>query len=109
MAKKQRWRCLKCNCPIGYEFVADGPKCPSCGAGDPIVIPLVNVHFLSMAKNGPIKGGDGLSYAIACRPEVANYGRSSLTGEPSAVTCPACKEASAFKKALDLYANGSLD
>lgn len=107
MAK--RFRCWRCNSPFGFEFVADGPKCPSCSAGPPAVIPLVSVHYFALTPGGVIKGGDGLQYSIACNPTLMEYGRRSLSSEPTAVTCPACKETPAFQQAFDLAANGDTD
>lgn len=117
MAAK-RFRCMKCNAPNGFEFEADGPKCPSCGLGGMAVLPLVDVHFHETMSVEDAAGIDpskplppGLSFSmadgrirrVACRPNKAWPSMRpdwSVTGVPSVVTCPACKATPAYERAL---------
>ena len=96
------YRCYACNRPFGIEFMADGPKCPKCGAvGAPCVVGLVYVHFLMPDPGGVIPCSGGVKASIACRPGKPNPNveRHPMTGEVRAVTCPACAKTEAFKLA----------
>ena len=108
------WRCLLCadmNDPDRYwglDFEDTDPKCPRCKAGPNAVIPRVFVHFLFPATDGPIGGMAGRRFRAACKPEYTNRNLGEhfrASGEPGAVTCPACKatrDYDSFKDAISL-------
>lgn len=85
-----------------FDFECDGsPVCPKCGA-DPknahqrsLITKLEYVHFHVEDKNGPVIGR-GAKYRIACQPDKKHLGMA--TGEPSGVSCPACKETAEYKQ-----------
>lgn len=91
---------FRCNCcgelPSMFEFEADAPVCPQCGAtGVPYVVPLIDVHFVILDSKGPIPGQVGRQ-KIACEPTREHLGLGPLTpyaatGEIEAVTCPRCR------------------
>ncbi len=92
------YRCLNCK----REFEADKPACEPCGL-DPAKNPrdaqyvaeLTVVHF-----DPPTKVvGRGKNYA-ACDPRL-KIGRpdTQFTGEPTAVTCKACKAVAEYRAA----------
>lgn len=87
------FRCLNCNA----EFEAPRAACAACelDAANPrdadYLMPLVTVHF-----DPPTKvAGRGKNHP-ACDPKLRG---AVMTGEPSAVTCAACKASEAFAAA----------
>lgn len=109
------YRCYLCG---GHEFMAAtgaDPVCPSCGTSqrDPraggMIATLEVIHFdppatvkggaRALAPNtrgARLLAGFGLGHA-ACNPAEKVSGGGRFTGEPLAVTCPACKASDAFK------------
>lgn len=92
-----RYRCLNCKA----EFDAPRPACAPCGldaTANPrdaqLLAELAVVHFDPPSK----VEGRGLGRA-ACDPAVKYGGDRRFTGEPAAVTCPACKASQAFAAA----------
>lgn len=99
------FRCYRCAQPKGLEFESNEPKCPSCKAGPPAVMPLVAVHFLFPEESGPITGMHGVRFRVACKPETVHLKGVPATGESGPVTCPRCKatEQFAIRKKIDDY------
>jgi ssDNA-binding Zn-finger/Zn-ribbon topoisomerase 1 len=99
------YRCTNKSCstdPHGrriFDFVTEAKPeaivCPKCGDAH-YLVPLVPVHFLAADPQGPIRSAEGRS-RVACRPDMAEV-KGRLTGEPSAVTCPACKGTKLFEE-----------
>jgi hypothetical protein len=99
------WRCYGKNCTedaagrLGFDFWAEKPTCPKCGASaaNPQhraqVVPLVVTHFLVEDPKGKIVG-NGSMLRVACSPAMTKIpfppvGQASLSF--SVVTCPLCK------------------
>lgn len=100
----KRWRCLHCNAPIGYEFIADGPSCPSCKRqGDPLILPLVDVHWLEPNPAGLIPGVEG-PLSLPCMPSRPSVMGLAATGELLATTCPKCRATESFQRAWGEWA-----
>lgn len=97
-----RFRCLSCNSPVGYEFTADGPQCPSCKRTSG-VLPLVDVHWLESHAEGRIPGHDG-PVRVACMPLRPSLVKLSASVVPSVVTCPACRLTDSFRRVWDEWA-----
>ena len=102
------WKCWNAKCADkpgmpGHDFVGEDAvgKCDKCGlaSNDPrfgrLIVPRVILHF--DAPSGIVDGA-GVNYA-ACEPERTRAKGYRMTGEPSAVTCPACRGTEAFAKA----------
>ena len=100
------WRCYNPTCPGGrhpaaqYQFEADSPKCPECGAGEGVVVPMVPVHFLAPHDAGPFADCvTGMRRHVACTPERDHLATDPRAGgewfsaseDPGATTCPACR------------------
>lgn len=109
-----RFRCYRCPDQraglIGRfkEFEADVPKCPHCGAGEPAVVELADVHFLVPDPAGPFEGRDGVRRAIGCdkrRDVLAQHMQDEFSASdlPTATTCPSCKGLPEWKKAATLF------
>lgn len=105
-----RFRCYNPKCgrvPLGFEFVADEPRCPKCSAfGGHAVHQLTDVHFLVMGK-GPIIGHGGELH-VACEPDRPHlslhpHDEYAATDVPSAVTCLRCKEHPQFQDMLKAF------
>lgn len=97
------YRCYRCNNPFGIEFMADGPRCPKCGAeGPPHIVPLVYVHFLQPDANGPIFTKGSLKASVACMPQRPNLAGDHFAATPEvrAVTCPKCVGTPGFQAAV---------
>jgi hypothetical protein len=94
------WRCYQCNRPKGLQFLAEEPKCPSCGAfGKRKVVPLVFTHWFMPDPEGPLFYQGGERYRLACMPKRANLAqgkRVSATGAVQSVTCPICVQTPEF-------------
>lgn len=101
------WKCYNCEAkgtnPGGFDFEAEKPVCPQCTAdgstprGRHAVLPRVVMHF--DPPTAVVGVGEN---AIACRPTVNIIGNRNgirATGEPSVVTCEACKATDAYKNA----------
>jgi hypothetical protein len=78
-----------------FEFEGDKPECPKCGAQAPIVIPLIDVHFVVMDKSGPIFSARGRQ-RIACQPNreiMAAHAHDNFAASDYApgVTCRSCR------------------
>lgn len=118
------YRCSNANCcdRVGnpHEFLADEGICPKCGIsqGDQrfgsLIIRCVMIHF---DPPSPVPGyGLGVR---ACAPETAihapvdAFGRPRIghggTGDPVAVSCPACKATEAYQAAIALAAKNDDD
>lgn len=109
-----RFRCYNCRDlrpgRIGQfrEFEADRAGCPKCGAGEPAVLELTDVHFLVPGPDGPLTGLAGLRWKVGCEP-----GREALalhlldtyaaTHDPRAVTCPSCRGLPAWRQAAGAF------
>lgn len=95
------YRCHPCG---KFEFTADRPVCPQCGTDgdDPrikargFVIPLVILHF------DPPSGLPGMGKNRPACDQTLYVGHNGVraTGEPSAVSCAACKLTEEFALAL---------
>lgn len=96
-----RFRCHRCKLPRPFpaghfhEWEGDLPVCPQCHAGEGLVVPLVDVHWLILDAQGQIEGVHGLRYRVACDParsvlatQTENYAGTDVI---QAVTCPACR------------------
>lgn len=103
-----------------FEATADAPVCPKCGAdardeeGRHVVHPLAVIHYMLIDRtNGKIRTANGRR-SVACDPTAADipvnmramrHGgekpEANATGEPSSVTCPACKASEAWKADAD--------
>lgn len=92
-----RFRCLLCNAPRGFEFESSEPVCTSCKRSGPMILPLVNVHWLAPHDGGTIPLHQGGLGGVACMPTRPNLMRLAATGEIIAVTCPQCRATPAFK------------
>ncbi len=109
------WRCLNGRCAQnrnrsrpGYDFelpVTQPPVCPVCGASGLVhpdtVIERKLLHYDRIVSDDPnsvIRPNRGENVA-ACDPATPWEGneRVGYTGEPSAVTCPACKRTEAWR------------
>lgn len=102
------WKCWNPKCADklgmpGHDFVGDDAagKCDRCGLQSDdkrfghLIVPRVVIHF--DAPSGIVEG-HGVGYA-ACEPERTREKGYRMTGEPVAVTCPACRGSEAFAKA----------
>lgn len=117
-----RYRCYRCRDlrpgarPGDYrEFEADRPCCPLCGAGEPAVVELADVHFLVLDPKGPIPGFGGFRWRLGCMPKrdhMAEHEGDTFccSQDPRAVTCPSCKglpqwqqQARAFRELAHLF------
>jgi hypothetical protein len=100
------YRCLHCKA----EFDAPRPACAACGL-DPAKDPRDASQFAEMAVvhfDPPSHvEGRGKGFA-ACDPKVRYGGDRRFTGEPAAVTCPACKTSEALAAAGSAH-NGVLN
>lgn len=81
---------------IWPEFEGNEARCPKCGAGDPAVQLLVDVHFVVEDVAGPIEGKNGIRYRVACQPKrdgLALHRTDTYTasGDPRATTCRSCQ------------------
>ena len=103
----RRFRCYRCNPPLGHEFDGGEPRCPSCQAGPPAVQELTLVHLLFEDSRGAIAGHQGSRWTMACQPgkPLRNYPHRPMpaTGDPLAVTCPACRQSEAYRKAAEAF------
>ena len=101
----KRFRCYRCLPPQGREFDADAPECPACKAGPPAVVKLTLVHFLFEHPQGAVVGWLGRRFHLACQPgqPLRNYPHRPMpaSGDPLAVSCPACRQTAEHKKALE--------
>lgn len=84
-----------------FDFEAEGPICPKCGADAKLpeyvhtVVELVQVHFLVKDKAG-LMIGKGSRYRAACDPKAIIGDKFRATGDPTAVTCRRCQESSDY-------------
>lgn len=102
-----RFRCLHCTPPPdappsrdGFLFEADKPVCPRCGRFGPMVLPIIDVHFLVEDPHGPILG-QSARYRVACEPKrdglaLHIHDQYAASGDVRAVTCRSCKATQAF-------------
>lgn len=107
------WKCYNCQAKgtdiNGFDFEAEKPICPKCGAdgtgprGHHAVQARVILHF---DPPSPIVNvGQNV---IACKPSIGIIGNKHglrATGDTNVVTCEACKSTDAYKKA----AGGGVD
>lgn len=103
------WRCHNEDCsadPHGrliFDFEADKPVCPKCGA-DPrkpefreTVVRLETMHLLVKDANGPIFERSR-RLTLACKPGAKlTTERASMMRQ--VVNCPSCKRSAAFREA----------
>lgn len=93
------WRCLNPECHDGFDgppvfdFENETGECPTC-KNSPKTAPQkiaerATIHYLKIDPAGPVKTPNG-SRRVACQPLLRRL-PTHCTGEPSAVTCPACK------------------
>jgi hypothetical protein len=102
-----RYRCYNCKTRkpgVYHEFESDRPRCPKCGAGEPAVLELTDVHFLAADPTGPIEGKNGLRFRVACQPTrdalaLHTTDTYAASGDPRAVTCPSCATTPAYRHA----------
>lgn len=95
------WICFNCHDPAkgipGYPFEGEHPVCPACtldgrtGDGVRLVVPRVAIHF--DPPHAVVRGRGSNLAACDGKPIMGRMG----TGEPSVVTCPACKATDAFR------------
>jgi hypothetical protein len=102
-----RFRCLHCTrdpgepgAREGFLFESDKPVCPRCGKFGPMILPIVDVHFLAEDPAGPILG-QSARYRVACEPKrdglaMHAHDTYAATGDVRAVTCRSCKATQAF-------------
>lgn len=106
-----RFRCYCCRCSVPgkfHEFEADAPACPKCGAGEPAVIELCDVHFLLPDQGGPVVGEFGRRYKVVCEPgrevlATSIYDDYAASGDPRATTCRSCKGVLAWRQAASHF------
>jgi hypothetical protein len=101
----RRYRCRLCvtaEWPFGLEFENAEPVCPRCKVGGDTVVPLVRVHYYAADPRGPIGGSFG-RLRLACAPGEANPKGLPATGEPTAVTCEACKKTKEYQAAAEAW------
>lgn len=95
-----RFRCNACmmKAPDRYACVFEGDRgdaCPKCGASaSPLVVELVDTHFVILDRAGPIQGL--YRQRIACQPKRDHLGLHAVeqfaaTDNPLEVTCPRCR------------------
>ena len=92
------WRCFNPECAaVGqrcYDFTADSPQCPKCGANPPFVAARALIHMLVKDKSGPIPGDFGVRYKLACegkRDYLATMtNEEAASGDSRVVNCPGC-------------------
>lgn len=88
------YRCLMCAMPAGLDFEDERPlelvRCPRCSRGCPAVAPRVHVHFLYPDPAGPVVGQYGLTYRVACKPDLAVLNGMPASDFVPVVTCPRC-------------------
>lgn len=105
---KKMFRCYACtndNGLPGRDFVAENPVCPACGLDGttnprfkPLFAELAVVHF------DPPTAVPGVgTNRPACDPKkkIGGPGVDRATGEPLAVTCPACKGSKTWQDAME--------
>lgn len=106
-----RFRCYQCPAPAGrnFEFEADDEfaACPRCGAGEPAVQPLVDVHFMVVDPKGVISGHNGLRQYVACEPKRDYLATAAVhyaaTDVATCVTCPRCRGTKQWQEAAQQY------
>lgn len=108
------WRCYTDSCTedlagrLGFDFWAEKPICPKCGA-NPVnpqhrttVVPLIVTHFLVKDPKGKIVG-NGSMMRIACSPALTRVPFPPVgqaTRSFSVVTCPLCKATPEWMQSL---------
>lgn len=107
-----RYRCYACPAKRPgqwHEFEADAPACPKCGAGEPAVLELADVHFLAPDPKGPFTGCvDGIRRKIGCEPSrdvlaMHQHDMFHATEDPRAVTCRRCRGLEAWRQAASAF------
>lgn len=86
----------------GFDFMAETPTCPKCGTSQEhknprlagLIVNRVTIHF---DPPHPAVDNVGLN-TLACDPSKA-VGRYQASGDPDAVTCPACRLTEAWHQA----------
>ena len=103
------WRCYWCDrenlLRKGVDFEADGPQCPRCKSGPPVVVPLALIHLL-VEGDGPITGMNGRRYQVACSKNAMLSEAVRASNVPDAVSCPRCKTTEAFRRLYEVAAVG---
>jgi hypothetical protein len=83
-----------------FDFWAERPVCPKCGADGKImpnvVIPLVLMHFDPPSK----VFGRGMRI-LACTRKGYGQANVSVTGNPTCVNCPDCKKSAEYLAIAD--------
>src|ERR1041385_7364792 len=104
------WRCYAEECG-GHDFTSEPGQpvvCPNCQRDrkEPenanVIVKRETIHLLVKApKVGPIIG-HGHRYAVACKPSQKTTGEHCrISGEPGAVTCPACRDTEAWQGMME--------
>lgn len=117
-----RYRCNNADCSelpggaIGYDFAGDKPVCPKCkhSGDDPnftdMIATLTDVHLLASDPNGQLVSRNLGRRVIACQPQRKDIGGNvtSVTADPSCVTCDACRATQLFDETVAKFAgNGA--
>lgn len=91
------FRCRADGCESNGEPFESADRAPVCAAcGNENCRELVAVHYLVIARDGPIRTDAGRRL-IACAPKDKKL-PPHCTGVREAVTCPACKATAVFKE-----------
>lgn len=98
------WRCVNPDCSSDpdvpgrdADFEAAEGECPKCRRSGPAaVVEVARVCLLVFAGDGPIRTPHG-GRRVACKPDARRHPRYA-TGEPAAVSCPACKATDDFAR-----------
>lgn len=117
-----RFRCYHCNAPdspnfqppMGFEFEAEGPVCPSCKTAGGMIVPLITMHWHEtvppdQAPAFGMKAAEGMTFSqhtgmfmrIACGLPVSKQWRPGFhaTGIVEQVNCPGCMATETYKRA----------
>ncbi|MFO0801486.1 MAG: hypothetical protein U0804_28810 [Gemmataceae bacterium] len=100
-------RCLNPDCseadndgPPVFDFEADEPKCPKCGADQrtapQTVVTRATIHYLVNDPKGGIRTPHG-GRAVACDPAGRKLPKHA-TAVPDAVTCPECRASAVYRE-----------
>lgn len=105
------WRCQNESCtedPHGrliYDFAAEHPVCPKCGAdgrtvaGSNAVVKREVIHYLVIDPAGSLATPHGRR-SVACQPAASRV-PSHTTGQWEAVTCLDCQESEPYCRDRD--------
>lgn len=93
------WKCYNCETPTGHgtDFAGAVGKCPKCGADTSSgrVVQRAVIHF---DPPHPVLQAKGTNRRACDSTKPIQGGENDHgTGEPAAVTCPACQQSTVFK------------